>query len=69
MATIRTAIQIHDGMSPAFRSMNTALNIVLNSFEAVQTASHNAIDARSIQAARDELAKAEVTFNNRNSAE
>lgn len=64
MATIRTAIQITDGMSPAFRSMNTAMNIVLNSFEALQTASHNAIDTRSIQTAREELARAETSFNN-----
>lgn len=63
MATIRTAIQIHDGMSPAFRSMNNAMNIVLNSFEAIQTASHNAVDTASIQAARQELARAEVAFD------
>ncbi len=63
MATIRTAIQITDGMSPAFRSMNNAMNIVLNSFEALQTASSHAVDTASIQAARQELAKAETTFN------
>lgn len=63
MATIRTAIQITDGMSPAFRSMNNALRIVLNSFESMQSASHNSIDTASIQAARAELDKAEVSFN------
>jgi tape measure domain-containing protein len=63
MATIKTAIQVYDGMSPAFRSMNKAMNIVLNSFEAIQSASHNAIDTNSIQTARQELAKAESTFN------
>ncbi len=63
MATIRTAIQIYDGMSPAFKSMNTAINIVLSSFEALQSASHNAIDTTSIQTAREELAKAETSFN------
>ena len=63
MATIRTAIQIYDGMSPAFKSMNTAINIVLNSFEALQSASHNAIDTTSIQTAREELVKAETSFN------
>jgi tape measure domain-containing protein len=63
MATIRTAIQITDGMSPAFRSMNKAMNIVLNSFEALQTASHNAVDTSSIQRAREELARAETSFN------
>lgn len=63
MATIRTAIQITDGMSPAFKSMNNAMNIVLNSFEALQSASHNAIDTNSIQTARQELARAETSFN------
>lgn len=63
MATIRSAIQIYDGMSPAFKSMNTAMNIVLNSFQAIQDASHNIIDTNSIQTARQELAKAESTFN------
>jgi len=63
LATIRTAIQIHDGMSPAFRSMNNAMNIVLNSFEALQSASSNAIDTNSIQTARQELARAETAFN------
>jgi tape measure domain-containing protein len=42
--------------------MNTAINIVLNSFEALQTASHNTIDTSSIQKAREELAKVEVSF-------
>lgn len=63
MATIRTAIQIQDGMSPAFRSMNNAMNIVISSFETIQRASHNAIDTNSIQAARTELARAENSFN------
>ncbi len=63
MATIRAAIQVTDGMSPAFRSMNKAMNMVLNSFEAVQSASGHAIDTNSIQAARAELNKAEIAFN------
>jgi len=62
MATITTAIRVQDAMTPAFRSMNTALNIVLNSFEAVQTASSKAIDTASIQTARQELANANVTM-------
>lgn len=63
MATIRTAIQIYDGMSPAFRSMNKAMNIVLNSFESIQKASHNAVDTNSIRAAREALADVETTYN------
>lgn len=60
MATISTAIRVQDAMTPAFCSMNTALNIVLNSFEAVQDASSKAIDTASIQTARQELANANV---------
>lgn len=64
MATIRTAIQIQDGMSGAMRSMNTAMNVVLSSFESLQTASGNAINTASIQLARQELVRAETAFNN-----
>lgn len=60
MATIRTAIQVQDGMSPAFKAMYTAMNLVLNTFESIQSASSNTIDTSSIQAAREELAKANV---------
>lgn len=60
MATIRTAIQIQDGMSPAFKAMYTAMNLVLNTFESIQSASNNTIDTTSIQAAREELAKANI---------
>ncbi|MCK1998929.1 tape measure protein [Psychrobacillus psychrodurans] len=63
MATIRTSIQITDGMSRAFQSMNSAMNIVLSSFESLQDASGNAIDTASIQAARRELNQAELAFN------
>lgn len=63
MATIQTAINITDGMTPAFRSMTNAMNIVINSFESLQSASHNSIDVSSIQTAREELARAESSFN------
>lgn len=63
MATIRTAIQVTDGMSPAFKSMNKAMNIVLSSFESLQRASSNSIDTSSIQAARTELNRAERAIN------
>lgn len=63
MATIRTAIQVDDRMSGAFRAMNNALNIVVNSFADLQDATHQAVDVASIQAARTELARAEVEIN------
>lgn len=59
---ISASIQIHDGMTVAFQNMTTALNICLNSFEAVQAASSKAIDTASIDAARNALADAELTI-------
>lgn len=63
MATIRTAIQVDDRMSGAFRAMNNALNIVINSFSDLQDATYQAVDVSSIEAARAELSRAEVTLN------
>ena len=63
MATIRTAIQLQDGMTGPLKGMINALNITMNSFEALQSASSNAIDTGSIQAARAELNRAEIAFN------
>jgi len=58
MATIRSSLAMYDGMTGPLRSIHKALNIVLNSFEAVQTASGNVIDVSAIQDAREELARA-----------
>ncbi|HGH0421189.1 TPA: tape measure protein [Clostridioides difficile] len=63
MATIQTSIRIFDVMTPAFRSMTTAMNIVLSSFEQLQRTSSNAVDANSIRTAREELARAEAGFD------
>ena len=64
MATIKTTIALHDGMTSALQSMNRAMNIVLNSFESMQRVSSRAIDTKSIQTARTELARAATSFNN-----
>ena len=58
MATIKSALSLYDGMSAPLKNSHTALNIVLNSFEAVQDASGNVIDTSAIQEAREELARA-----------
>lgn len=63
MATVKTAIQIYDGMSPAFRAMNNAMGIVISSFETLQDVSGRAVDVQSLRTARDELAKAEAAFS------
>lgn len=63
MATIRTAIALYDGVTAPLQAMHKAMNIVLNSFEAMQRASGNSIDVSSIQEARDELARAGAAFD------
>lgn len=63
MSTLRAAIQITDGMSPAIRSMNRALGMVISSFETLQGDLGQPMNMTSIRAARDELARAESSFN------
>lgn len=63
MATIQSSIKLTDGMTPALRSMNKALGIVINSFESMQRASGRSVDTKSIATARQELSKAQVQFN------
>ena len=63
MATIKGSIQITDGMSPAFRAMNNAMNIVINSFDKLSKAADNPIDSASINTARQELIKASSAFS------
>ncbi|GAA0229973.1 tape measure protein [Metaclostridioides mangenotii] len=60
MASIQTAIQLHDGMSPALRSITNSMNIVISSFEQMQRASSNPIDINNISSARAELNNAET---------
>lgn len=63
MATIKTAIALYDGVTSPLKSMHSAMNLVLNSFESMQRASGKAIDTASIQAAREELARAGTAFD------
>lgn len=63
MATIKTIINIQDRMTPAFTSMNRAMNIVINSFEKLQMESGNAVDTSALQTAREELAKMEIAMD------
>lgn len=63
MATIRTAIALYDGVTAPLQAMHKAINIVLNSFEAMQRASGNSVDVSSIQEAREELARAGAAFD------
>lgn len=62
MAVIKSSIQITDGMTPVFKSMTSAMNIVLSSFESLQRVSGNAIDTNSIVAARTALNSANTAI-------
>jgi tape measure domain-containing protein len=63
LATIKTAIALYDGVTAPLQAMHKAMNIVLNSFEAMQRASGNSVDVSSIQEAREELARAGAAFD------
>ena len=63
MALIKSQLVLTDGMTGPLKSINKAMNIVLNSFEAMQDASERAIDTASIQEAREELARASAALD------
>lgn len=63
MALIKSQLVLTDGMTGPLKSINKAMNIVLNSFEAMQDASGLAIDTASIQEAREELARASAALD------
>jgi len=63
LATIRTAIALYDGVTSPLQSMHRAMNIVINSFETMQSTSGNAVDTSAIQEAREQLARAETAFD------
>lgn len=63
MALIKSQLVLTDSMTGPLKSINKAMNIVLNSFEAMQDASGRAIDTGSIQEAREELARASAALD------
>jgi tape measure domain-containing protein len=63
VATIRTSIQLQNGITPVLKSVTTALNMTISSFEELQGVANNAINTASITAARQELAKSEIAIN------
>lgn len=57
MALIKSQLVLVDGMTAPLRSIHRAMNLALNSFESMQTASGRTVDTRSFQTAREELAR------------
>lgn len=64
MALIKSQLVLVDGMTAPLRSIHKAMNLALNSFESMQTASGRAIDTRSFQNAREELARMGAELDN-----
>lgn len=62
MGTIKTSIQMFDGMSPGLKNMTIALNNAVRGFEALERVSSNCIDIRSLREARTELNMTKLSF-------
>lgn len=60
MATIKSVLQLHDRMTPSLRSITKAMNLTINTFERMQGVSEHSINTRSLQQAREELAKVDL---------
>ncbi|WP_315169490.1 tape measure protein [Metaclostridioides mangenotii] len=60
MATIQTALRMHDMMTPAIRGITNSMNILISSFEEMQRTSNTAINLNNLHSARTELNNAEV---------
>lgn len=63
MATIRTALQIQDSMTPVFKNITNALGATISAFEEMKSATNSSVNTASIEAARAELTKAAVAVN------
>lgn len=63
MAEINTKINLIDNMSPALKGMHKALNVLLNTFEAVAAKTKTPIDVNAVQTARNELARVGVMLD------
>lgn len=62
MASIKTALMLQDRMSPALRSVTSALGMVISNMQAMQTATGKQVDTRMFDTMRNECAKASVAF-------
>ena len=63
MATIRTAIQIYDGMTGPLQSIQRAMDGLIDRFETIQNLSGNAINTSSIIEAREEITRTSTAFD------
>lgn len=62
-ASVRASIQIYNGMTPALKSMQQALNLTISSFERLQVATDDPVNLSAIAAAKSKLADVAVAVN------
>ena len=63
MATIQSAIRIHDGYSPIIKNMIKVNQNIISSFGATEQASGKAFNLQAIKAAQSALAQVETDFD------
>lgn len=63
MATIKTAIQIQDGLSRQFHAMNMAMSTVIDSFGRLEDATSTAVDTSALRMAQQQLQSMETNMN------
>lgn len=62
MATIKTSIQLQDGVTSVIQSLNSAMNSCINSFETLQKVSSYAVNTTTISAARVGLSQTSIAI-------
>ncbi|MEA4972917.1 MAG: tape measure protein [Candidatus Metalachnospira sp.] len=62
-ASVRASIQINNGMTPALKSMQQALNLTISSFERLQSATDDPVNLSAIVAAKSKLADVAVAVD------
>ena len=63
MATIGTAIKLNDMMSTPIRNITNAMNMMLSSWESLESATASGLDADGVTAIRDELNRASIALD------
>lgn len=63
MARVQSTLALNDQMSKVLQRVNKAMNLTLNSFEAVQRASGRSFNTANIAAARREIGAADAALN------
>ena len=63
MGAVRSQLVINDGMTSALRRINKAMSLMIGNFEAVQRASGQSINTANLNAARQEIGKANAQLD------